>query len=644
MVNNLRVGIPIVGGKSWLGGVSHLELHVKAVTTLPSHERPQLFLVITKETLDSYEFYRPFITLFDAVIFMGDNIKTALEQTGLTIIHCKTWDELFSKIDFFFPVSFNVLPGYCSASWIHDFQHKHLPDFFPAHDLALRDQLCSHIASQARLIFCSSKSVERDFRHFYPDSTAITQVLALRIAPEAAWYEGDPLTIQEKYDLPNEFVVCSNQFWVHKNHRLLFKAISLLRQSGKNIHLVCTGLTNDFRCPNYLNQLNQSLKDMKITDLVHILGQIPRHDQIQLIRRSLFVVQPSLFEGLSLIVQECRALGKTIVLSDLDVHLEHEYGIYFERNSPQDLADKIAQLIDSVHPGPDTMREKLARLESAGLTKQYAKEFCKMVETAQTLFGNNLPLACSAPVLLATSLMPSTDHSSQQRAVDSWLQAGFAVVSVNRREDIPFLKLDFPKVTFQSVTSEIKYRDHVTINDLLNVLAISGTRVCGMIESDVCLYGGDNLASYISKEAVNCLAYTEKISIDTIQTFEGTAFPNVGCVFFDRQFTSDYPEDGFCLCNPWWDYWTLVLPIIRKIPVKRITTPLAYHVNHPEQYDIEVMLTNSEKLAEYLPPPFDLSIKTLAKYQHIVAQIIRNHSLTIALHGLSIGKTQNDEG
>lgn len=645
MINDFRVGIPIVGGRGWLGGVSHMELHVKAITSLPKNERPELFLVITEESLDSYELYRPFALLFDGIIFMGHDIEAVSSLTGLPIIHCKNWDELFTKVDFFFPVSFNVLPGRCAASWIHDFQHKHLPDFFPAHDIALRDELCQRIADQARLIFCSSRAVEKDFRQFYPHSKALTRVLALRITPEDEWYTGDPIAVQNKYNLPDEFVVCSNQFWIHKNHRLLLDAIKRLRQTGYDVHIVFTGLTNDFRCPGYKDELIAYIDNLGITDLVHILGQIPRQDQIQLIRRCLFVVQPSLFEGLSLIVQECRVLGKPIILSDLDVHLEHEYGVYFQRTDAQDLADKMTQLICHAQPGPDVFRETEAKLQAAGSTKRYAKDFCSMVEESQIIFEKNLITPQKSPVLIATSIVLTADISSQQRAIDSWLKAGFAVVSLNRPEDIAALKLDFPNIPFIAVANNTpeKYRTaHVSMNDLLDYLHHSGAAICGIVEPDVCLYGSD-LAAYLAKEAVNCLVYQEKTGIGAIQNFEGTAFPGWGCVFFDRQLIVNYPSNDFSLDQPWWDYWSILLPIIRKIPVKRITTPFAYHIAHAEHYDIEAMLTLGKSLTEYTPLPFALSVETLVKYQYILAQIIRDHSLNIALCGLSISENK-DEG
>ena len=641
MTNQLRVGIPVIGGQGWLGGASHMELHVKAVTSLPKEERPSLFLIMTHEMLEGFPLYRSFLTLFDGIIFMGNEIEAAGVIVGLPMIHCRNWDELFSRIDFFFPVSFSVLPDRCAASWVHDFQHKHLPEFFSTQDIAIRDELCRRIADYSRLVFCSSNAVEKDFRHFYPESKAITRVLALRVSPEEEWYSGDPLAVQQQYGLPDRFILCCNQFWIHKNHRLLFEAVALMHQSGQDVHLVCTGLTSDFRYPGYMDELEQTIDKLGITKLVHILGQIPRHDQIQLIRRSLFVVQPSLFEGLGLIVQESRTLGKPIILSDLDVHKEHQYGIYFQRHSAPHLASKLAALLPVCQPGPDIYRETESKLQAYDLAVNYAQEFVKLTEEAQQLFAQQSPPAkCNSPcsrMLLVTSLQTTgyTDQA-QCRAVDSWLQAGFTVVSLNRPNDIGCLQSRFPQVTFIAVQrdGESHRTPCVYFDDILDYLEGSEADVCGLIEPDICLYGYD-LAARLASEAANCIVYQDKIQVQSLLAFEGNLFSRMGCLFFDRRLVRLYPRDNVCLGQPLWDYWAILLPVLNKVPVKRITTPFAYHVIHAEQYDMAALLSYGKMLDKYAPPPFDISEETLCKYQLILAQIIKNHSIELALPGLT---------
>jgi glycosyltransferase involved in cell wall biosynthesis len=386
MISNIRVGIPLLGDNGWIAGISFTESLIKAMDYLPKNERPQFFLVVEDYNLKRFSFHQSFIALFNGIIFQGHDLKTARATINSSFIHCRCQDELFTKIDLLFPIHSLVLPGRPAVSWIPDFQNRYLPDFFSPQECRYRNTRFAEIAEQARLIIFNTQSVEKDFWNFYPQSKAITDVLAPPFCPEEKWYSGNPREVQQKYQLPDSFVLCSNQFWIHKNHSALFKAIAILRQTRQPVHLVCTGSINDYRWPNYFANLQQYIRQIGISDIVHILGLIPREDQIQLIRRSLFVIQPSLFEGLSMIVQECQTLGKQIILSDLDVHLEHAYGICFERANSHDLCQKILSLLPLVHPGPDLEQEATVKSSTAVKVKDFAEKFRNFIEKSHRIF------------------------------------------------------------------------------------------------------------------------------------------------------------------------------------------------------------------------------------------------------------------
>lgn len=385
MITNLRVGIAAIGGYDWTGGLTIVELLVRGVRSLPFSEQPKLLLVATDRTLPNWPLYMPFADLFDGILFCGQNLKAAKTTfPEATIIAA---NELFAHIDFYYPVNSDVWPGHCAASWIPDFQHRFFPELFSVTELSLRDAAFARIAKDARLVVLTSLAVEDDFRHFYPDSPAKTRVLRYSVTAPDDWLKPDPIQVQAKYNLPDKFVLCSNQFWQHKNHLTLFQAIALLKQAGLSIHLTCTGPTIDYRRPDYYHQLQNFLREIGIADQVHILGTIPRIDQIQLLRRCLFAVQPSLFEGLSLMVCECRALGKPILLSDLAVHAEHEYGSLFERNNPRDLAIKMVTVLAAAEPGPDLSQERIAGEEAKIRMNRFARSFCDLALEARSLFA-----------------------------------------------------------------------------------------------------------------------------------------------------------------------------------------------------------------------------------------------------------------
>jgi glycosyltransferase involved in cell wall biosynthesis len=387
--SNLRVGIPVIGNSDWLGGVSYIEALIRAVNVLPRQERPQLLLMVPEPFLDAIDLHQGIMPLIDGILFFGTDVKKAEKKLRRPFIQCHSIEEVGSHLNFFFPVVADVLPNLCSASWIFDFQHMYLPEFFSQADIQTRNSAFRKIADSAKLAVFSSKNAENDFQKLFPGSQVVTRVLSFHTLPLDEWYSADPADIQKKYGLPDNFFICCNQFWIHKNHIRLFEAILVLLEKGEKVHLVCTGKTNDHRAPDYFTHLRKIIDTSQLREHIHILGVIPRIEQIQLMRRAMAVIQPSLFEGWSTVVEDARALGKSILLSDLPVHYEQapEHAGYFNRMDTDDLVQKIGRLMPTLRPGPDLSSEQNAREQSLLLVKDSALQFCCIAVEAHSLYG-----------------------------------------------------------------------------------------------------------------------------------------------------------------------------------------------------------------------------------------------------------------
>ena len=146
-----------------------------------------------------------------------------------------------------------------------------------------------------------------------------------------------------------------------------------------NPNIVLTGklfYNDDFYGKEIIDNINQR----KINNQVFILGLIPKKDQFLLMRKSIAIIQPSLFEGWSTIVEEARTIGKNIILSDLNVHKEQDFdrSIFFKRNSYKDLAAKIAFYFMKLKPGPNLKTESLFSKKHRYLMQNFANEFISL--------------------------------------------------------------------------------------------------------------------------------------------------------------------------------------------------------------------------------------------------------------------------
>jgi GT2 family glycosyltransferase/Flp pilus assembly protein TadD/glycosyltransferase involved in cell wall biosynthesis len=436
MIHDIRVAIPIIGSNGWLGGISYIELLVKAVTFLPIKKRPKLFLFVTDETVESLPLHAPILPLFSGCILLGNVSPPELQNISVTRIF--SYEELFRNIDLFFPVLSGVWPDTKSASWIPDFQHVFLPQYFSEEELQRRSQQFAQIAAYSPLTIFSSHDAQQSFLEIFPNHKATTKVFPFYSLPQSEWYEYTCVETAQKYSLPDRYVICCNQFWAHKNHPLLLETIAALRLDGIDLHLVCTGATEDYRARNYFERIQEMIEQSGIGDLVHIVGNIPRADQIQLIRRSMAVIQPSLFEGWSTVVEDCRVLGKKMILSNLPVHIEQapRYGVFFNRNEVDDLKRVMSSLLSELSPGPDLEKERTAREEAYELAERFGYQFCQIVTDAGKIFGFD---GSTAPdVMASTHLQSARAKMFPESALAHQLLDGLKGIEIGASAHNPF--------------------------------------------------------------------------------------------------------------------------------------------------------------------------------------------------------------
>jgi glycosyltransferase involved in cell wall biosynthesis len=603
MLKDTRIGLPLIGSKYWYAGVTIVDSIILSVIQIPKEERPKLFLVITEENLpylasyDLLPLHAHLIPLTDGLIFVGANLSAAQMLIPYPFAHYTSIDDLFKNIDILLPINSDVYPGKPCIPWIPDFQHHYLPQLFSAEDIQNRNVKFKKIADNSPMIIFTSNDVKKDFSQLYPSSTAKAKVLPIPVHPKEEWFTGDAYQTQLKYNLPDKFILCSNQFWMHKNHATLFKAIAILRQSGHDVHLVCTGSTFDYRNPDYFTLLQKYINELNIADLLHILGLIPRQEQIQLMRRCLFAVHPSLFEGLNLIAQECQLLGKKIILSDLPIHQEQNFGTYFSRADAVDLAKKISDLLPVSSPGPNRLQEIEAQVAYTNKIKDFNRQLSELVEDAQRTFAPPVPAptpltpAPTTQITIATTIGVTKDLEIQKRAVNSWIQCGFKVVAINTQNEMDIVKQHFPAVEFVTATRDAKTqfgKPYIYLDDILAYFAAQPGKICGIVNSDIYV-SKETLPSFVHAQAINSLVFGSRVDVTSFDNVSNGSFYNgFDYFFFDKDIIKIYPPSNFCLGLPWWDYWMPLIAIISKIPAKRVVSPICFHLVHPTNYSIAI--------------------------------------------------------
>ena len=394
-----RVGIFGASMLEWGGGIDLLKNIINALHY--DADSYELFLFVPTPGSDiKSKLKRIAQRILGRHVFQGIDERVVLnmkeEYPFLQIVYfVNSTDGLIQKvretgIELLFPCAYSMSSNFPIpwVSYLPDFQHKYLPEFFTKEEIEHRDITMGKRVKTGDALIVTSETAKDDIHKYYPECTKDIYVIPFSPAPRQSWLDTEG-SVLEKYNFPSgmKFFLISNQFWIHKDHPCAFKALAELHktQGFEDIHIICTGATKDYRNPDYLDELNELNKNLGISDYVHFLGYIPKIDQILLMKESLAVLQPTLYEGSpgGGEIEDAVSLGKRSIVSDIPVNLEisEETVTFFKTGSVSDLAEKMKDLLTTGYSQPS--KEELVKL---GIERQkhYYDVLKEMIDTVTT--------------------------------------------------------------------------------------------------------------------------------------------------------------------------------------------------------------------------------------------------------------------
>jgi glycosyltransferase involved in cell wall biosynthesis len=377
----MRIAFTLIGGNDWTGGRNYLFNLIRALAThYPGVLTPVLFFgndVSVEET-------QPFRRLPGVEFIKTPALNRRRRQRSLALSLAFGVDGAIKnqlvdqRIDIVFEAAqfFGARLNIPTIAWLPDFQHRHLPKLFSPfarfkRELGFRAQIAA-----GRTLMLSSEDARKDCELFYPVTKGRTQVVHFAVPPPAPMEAEAIRKITDSYGLSQSFFYLPNQFWLHKNHLLVAKALALLREQGRRVVVAASGNTLDPRYPLYYSQLCEQIRAFGVEEDFRLLGLIPYEHLGALMRASSALLNPSLFEGWSTTVEEARALGVPLILSDLSVHREQagNDACFFDRSSAASLAEALATFKPLLAEERDR-RSKEVSFEAECKVRLFAQQF-----------------------------------------------------------------------------------------------------------------------------------------------------------------------------------------------------------------------------------------------------------------------------
>lgn len=355
----MRIGIILTGDYSWAGGLYYSLNIIKSLQEIANGRDLRVVAIINASTPKNL------LAELPATVEIANlDTKSLFYKLFYKVLGGRFEADINRlKLDVLYPmIAFQPSHSRLNCKvlyWLYDFQHKFLPELFSEEELKRRDRTFSDIARYGKDIVFSSQDSKHHFEQFFPDSKAKKHVYNFVSLPE----RGDE-TKPPDFSLPSKYFIVCNQFWPHKNHKVVLKAINELVKQNVAVHVVFTGKNDDQRSKQYVDDLQKYIHEHQLKDHVTLTGFISRADQLNLMRHSIAVIQPSLFEGWSTVVEDAKALNQFVLAGDIAVNREQiEKNVaFFEPQEHLLLTSLMKRMINGdISGSPVNYAENIAR-------------------------------------------------------------------------------------------------------------------------------------------------------------------------------------------------------------------------------------------------------------------------------------------
>ena len=351
MVKKGRISLGIIFNFSnkWLGGVYYIVNLINSLNRLPDEKKPEIYLFYNeslKQFLDDfeYDYLHKVKTTFPSYpvgylqsLFKRKNVfvSSMIEEYDL--------QGIFPLNDHPVRASRKSHNNVKLVAWIADLQNKYYPGFFKKRIVILREIRIRLLLKNTNDLVVSSQSVADDFKKFYKLRDKLNLHIYHFSSIIKEYNFSNHKQLLEKYNLPSNYFMVSNQFHNHKNHQVVLEAAAKLKDEGSKIHIAITGKLPEKKDAPYILKLYDLLESHGLKENITFLGVIPRTDQLCLMRYCQAVIQPSLFEGWSTVIEDAISLQTPVIASNLDVNKEQlgDKGVYFDPLNAFQLAETL---------------------------------------------------------------------------------------------------------------------------------------------------------------------------------------------------------------------------------------------------------------------------------------------------------------
>jgi glycosyltransferase involved in cell wall biosynthesis len=288
---------------------------------------------------------------------------------------------------------------------IHDLQHRLQPEFpevSAGGEWEIREHLFRNGARSATLLLADSEVGREDILECYgssgvrPERVKVLPFLAASYLDREV-SEAERSRVRAAYRLPGRYLFYPAQFWPHKNHARLVRALAAVKDGhGIEIPLVlCGSHSGPLRELAHREALALARR-LGVARQVRDLGFVPDGDMSGLYGAAAALVMPTFFGPTNIPVLEAWALGCPVLSSDIRGIREQvgDAGVLADPRSVEAIADGIHRLWTDERLRRTLIERGRARL-AAYTPQDYRRRLAGILEEAKALVRSGRARACA---------------------------------------------------------------------------------------------------------------------------------------------------------------------------------------------------------------------------------------------------------
>lgn len=216
------------------------------------------------------------------------------------------------NLDIFWSPAYMLPPrlkGIKTIATIHDVAFMRFPLAYSVKNWLLSFYTVARAKFIATKILAVSQQTKNDLKKYFfvPDQ----KIEVVYNAISHNHLRPNLIDIQEKYNLPEQFVLVVGRIEPRKNTINIIESFRTISQNHPDLHLVFSG--PDSKLPD---NLEDKVHEYRIQDKVHAVGFVHELDLPMLYRTAEILLFPSLYEGFGLPILESFAAGTPVITSN----------------------------------------------------------------------------------------------------------------------------------------------------------------------------------------------------------------------------------------------------------------------------------------------------------------------------------------